>query len=790
MFKNFLQITFRNFLKNKFFVIVNVIGLGVALASCIVAYYNAKFDADFDVFHSNKEIIHKVTITREYNDRQQPFGITPMSLGPALGKSIVGVEEVTRYYANSAPIRYGENIFSRRVAYVDHNYFDVFDLPMISGDRNSFTDKSSILISKKFSKILFGEENAMGKIIKLFAGEKEVVLSVGGVFKDLPDNSSMQFEVLASLEKYIDIYAIEEHAWTAWVAATFLKVPDASRIPAINKALMEFVSVQNEARKNWLISSFYTERLADIPHTGRDMWNYWMYSGLHPAALYAPSIMAILVLLLACLNFTNTILAISSRRLKEIGVRKVMGGVKMQSVYQFLGENMILVFFALLLALAVGSYLLDAYSKMWPNLTLVMSLKNNFHFWGFLVLLLIVTGIAAGAYPAFYVSSFNPVNILKGTIKYKDGGLLSKILLVLQFVLASVGIVCAVIFMQNAVYQEELYMGYDKDHVIAVPVNDNSKLIAMRASAMQNPYVNQVGISEEHIAWGSFNIALKDGEEEHEVSGYDIGQGYFETMKIRLKEGRHFDMDFRESERGKAVVVSEKLVEDFKWDNALGKKLRYNDTTEYTVIGVMEDFYQFGFWDKINPTLFRLGMKDRMRMLTVNTDTENLNKVNEFLKAEWERLIPNATYPGFFQSERLAEAKDVNKNIVNIFLFLGLISIALSIIGLYTLVSLNIIKRTKEIGIRKVLGVSISRLIVLLNKEFVIIVFVSSVIGAVIGYFLADMLMDSIWEYYIGFTLTSVIIPVVLIVLLAIISLSGKVYQAAHKNPVDAIKYE
>ncbi len=790
MLRNFLQITFRSFLKNKSFVIVNVIGLGIALACCIVAYYNAKFDKDFDSFHSNKDIVHKVTITRDYNGRDQAFGITPFALGPAIGNSISGIEAVTRYYGTSIPVRYEENIFSRQIAFVDNNYFDLFDFPMLVGDKNSFQDKSRVLISNQFSQVLFGDDNPIGKIIKLYIGDSDKIYTVGAVFKDIPENSSMQFHVLVSVENYIDLMEIEEHSWNGWVAATFLKVPDESKIPAINKELEKFVPIQNIARDDWEISSFYTERMTDIPHTGRDTWNYWLWPGMHPAAIVAPSVMAILILLLACLNFMNTSLAISSRRLKEIGIRKVLGGVKSQSIVQFLGENIILCIIALAFAVSISGYLLDAYSKMWPGLTLLMNFSNNIELWVFLIGLLILTGILSGAYPAFYISGFNPIKILKGSVKYKGGGLLSKILLSLQFILAATGIVCAVIFAQNAFYQENLYMGFDKDQVIAVPINDNSEIEAMKAIAMQNPNIDKIGLSEEHIGWGTFVLNLKSGEEEHEIRGYDIGQGYFETMKIRLKEGRHFDMDFMESERGKALIVNEKLVEDYKWESAIGKRMRLNDTTEYTVIGVMEDFYPQGFWSKMNPIVFRLGAKERMRMLVVNADIDQLDGVNSFLKEEWEKLVPNATYPGFFQNKTLSEAKDVNKNILNIFLFLGVVSIILSIVGLYTLVSLNIIKRTKEIGIRKVLGISMFRLIRILNTEFVFIVLISSIVGSVIGYFLSDMLMGSIWAYYKDFSISSIIIPVVLIVLLSILSLSAKVYKAANKNPVDAIKYE
>jgi len=696
MIKSFLLIIFRNFLKNKSFVIINVLGLGIGLACCIIAFYNNKFHNDFDNIHSKKENIYKISITREVNNLQQQYGITPLSLAPAIGNSISGLNQTVRITHSKMPVRFEDNIFNKRIAFADSNFFKVFDLSMLSGKGNTIKEERNVIISKEFAKICFGEKDPIGKIVKFYSDTgAERILMVSGIFNDLPENSSMQFDLLCHIDNHIEINKIEEHAWKNWIAATFLLIEDPSKVRSVEEQLGRFIPVQNDIRKDWQISSFYIESLKDIPTTGRDIWSNMLFAGLHPAALVAPTVMAILLLLLACLNFTNTALAISSRRLKEIGLRKVFGGIRSQTMLQFLGENIVLCFLALLVSLVMGYYLIDAYSDMWPYMTLKINLKGDLDFWLFLIGMLLLTGLVAGSYPAFYVSRFNPIKILKSDIKFSSGGLFSKILLVFQFILAISGIVSAVIFTQNAYFQNTLYLGYEKDRVIGIPVDDNSKLELFRNTIIQNPLIKKIGWSEEHIGWGNYSRTIKWGEEqEHEVDVFDVGKGYFETMGLELKAGRYFDQEFKESERGNAIIVNEKFVEDFGWDNPVGQKVKEKDTIDLTVVGVLKNFYPYGFWSKISPTMLKLGKREQMRMLVVQADEKDLEKVNIYMQEEWEKVIPNAVYPGFFQTEILAEAKDINNQIRKIFLFLAIVSVILSLVGLYTLVSLNIIKKT------------------------------------------------------------------------------------------------
>ncbi len=793
MFRNYLLITFRNLIKNKLYVIVNILGLGVALACCIVAYYNVMFHLDFNKHFDLKHEIYKISITKKQNNRHQQYGITPMALAPTIGTSIPGVKEIIRYSNPRLSVRYGEKIFNKRFGFTDKNFFKAFNFKFIRGSEDALQDKNSLMINDELAKQCFGDDDPIGKILTVYNNDgKEFSFVVRAVYEKLPNNSSIRCQAMGQIEKYVDMHNLNELNWRTWASATFMHIPDPGRVPVVKSELKKYVKIQNDIRKDWLISSFYIEPLKDIPSTHRDIWNNSLQPGLHPAAFYAPPIMALIVLIMACLGFMNTALATSSSRLKEIGIRKTMGSIRRHTIIQFLGENLFVCFLGLLLALLISPYLLSAYCDMWPELDLALNFTESINLWIFLVGLLIFTGILAGAYPAFYISKFNPVAILKGDVRYSGAGLFSKILLVLQFSIAVLGIVSAMIFIQNAHYQNTLDMGYDKDQVIAIPVSDNSKLEGIKNKIVQNPLITKVGISEEHIGWGNYNRTLKWAETKHEVRMFDVGRGYFESMGLKLLKGEHFDMNFKESDRGKAIIVNEKFVKDYGWkdDEIIGQTLWENDTTQLKVIGVVKDFYPYGFWTKINAMALKLGVKKRMRMITVQANIKNLEKVDEYLKEVWAEVIPNAPYGGFYQEERLAEAKDVNKQISKIYNFLALVSILLSLVGLYTLVSLTIIKKTKEIGIRKVLGAPIISLVKIINRDFVIIMVIACINGSVLGYFVSEILMDSIWEYYMDINIMSFMIPVLIILGASILTLTRKVYIAANKNPVESIKYE
>ena len=382
------------------------------------------------------------------------------------------------------------------------------------------------------------------------------------------------------------------------------------------------------------------------------------------------------------------------------------------------------------------------------------------------------------------------MNIFQDKLKIGGRNVLTVILLTFQVSISVMAIISGIIYWQNAVYQDHVYMGYDRDHIIGMRFNSEESFIALRDVVKTNPMILSAGESDEHIGWGNYTRPMEYNGVKQDVAILDIGHGYFETMGLQLLEGRIFTREFEQTDRGRSIIVNEKFADDFGIEDPIGKRIVMSDTVQLYIIGVMADYFPYGTWAEIQPTVFHFVRENRHLFLTVKTEKENLKAVNEYLEDEWKKVIPNFPYSGFFQDSLMDEARQINGNIKDMYIFLGFIALILSAIGLYTLVSLNIIRRTKEVGVRKVMGASVPQIILKISKPYAVIIAIASAIGLVAGWKSSVGMMASIWEIYTGLNTYTFVIPVVLIVVVAIVSIGWIVYTAASRNPSESLRYE
>lgn len=791
MLKNYITISLRYLWKNFLYVGINILGLAIAIALCITAYLNNKYDMDWNKTNTNYEDIYKINITREIQDRQQEYGITPFALAPTMKQDISGVDEITRYTRSFSPVKVGDKIFSKRIAYVDPNFADVFTIDLLNGNINSLKDKGSILISDKISEIYFGKSDPMGKVISIMNDSgKEFTYMVAGVFKKTKQNSSFNDELITHIDNFIDMWEIDEQKWDNWVAATFLLIRDHSNLPKINEQLKTYIPIQNDARDDWKITNFFTKTLKDVAED-REVWANRLWSSMHPAAVAAPPIMAILILLIAAFNFTNSAISFAGKRLKEIGLRKVFGGLRKHIVIQFLSENLIISFLAVFLGVFFAGWLVPQYAQMWEGLEIELNFIEEPSLIVFILLLWIFTALLAGAYPAFYVSRFNPIKIFRERLKLSGKNRFSKFLLGFQFFVSVMALVSGVMFTQNAIYQDELDLGYDKENIIVLSMNNKEDYKPLEQAVKNNPMIEKCAGTAYHIGYGNYNRSIKYLEEKIETNIMHIGHDYLDVMGADIINGRGFSLENQGNDLGaNNIVVNKKFVDDFGFKDPIGKTVLMSDTLQLRIIGVSNNIYLYGAWAKIEPLIFRLAEEDDYRTIVVRTSKENMSEVNEYLKAEWAELVPNYPYEGRYQEELLEEAKEVNKNIKVMFGFLATCALLLSAIGLYTLVSLSVINRTKEIGIRKVLGSSVQKIMIIITKPFTILVIIASVLGCAGGYYLSDILMNSIWAKYMSANMYSFIIPITIILTTSIATIIWRVYKAAMQNPANSLRYE
>lgn len=793
MFFSYLKLAFRNLFRYKLYSFINIIGLSVAIGVCITAYVNYQFSQSFDTFHENVDKIYSVNSYKELRGNKQNWAIIPMPMAKAIQKDIPGIEKMSRLSVSNGMIRFQDKVFNETFHYTDPEFFDMFSYPLKFGDKDDLKNKSGLVLSEEVAHKYFGEKNPIGKqLIVSLDGEKEFQFFVKAVTKTSPKNTSMPLSVMIPMERLKELRGLDPEDWEAWSRATFIQVADNISTIEIERQMQSYTETANNTNPDWQIEGFYLDPLPELAFNLHEIRGSILRPGMHPAAIISPSLTALFVLLLACFNFVNTAIASASRRLKEIGIRKVVGGIRWQLIKQFMGENLLLCFIALLLGMVLAEIFVPFYDSLWPDWSISMTYVENIVLIIFLSVLLVFTAIASGAYPAFYVSAFSPVKILKGRQQIGGTNKLINVLLTFQFALSMAAIICGIIFSQNAEYIKTLDMGYDREQIIVVPVRGEKNLTILKNEIQTHPDVSSIGASRNLVGASWSTVEIKSEEKISEVTRFILGENYFETQGLRLIEGRKLDHNLQ-TDIDEAVLVNETFVNEFGWESALGRLIKIKgseEEKEFQVVGVVRDFNYNGVWGKIRPAILRMGSPDSYRYLSIKSSSDNLKAMSAYVENQWKILFPSLPYDGFFLEQMEAEALMVTESISTVFLYISFISVLIAAMGLFALVSLNAARRTKEFGIRKILGATTITIGRLLSMEFFILLVVSSVLAAIMGYFMVDSMITSIFAYSVSFGPIPFLLATFFIFVVAAMTVSSQVFKIVTTNPVDSIRDE
>ena len=799
MIKNYLNITLQHLLKDKANAGINIIGLGLAMSCCIVAYLNSTFNSDFDRNHSNIDHLYKIHSLRDNLGELIEYGRVPMPLADAIREDLTGMERVFRYEEHHFTVRdvgLGK-VFDTSVCYADPGLLESFTFPLIAGRSSAYHELDKAVVTNSYAQKFYGKVNPIGKVLTIFDDKgMNFNFVISGIVQEPPQNSSIHFEVLISFENRYRMYEDQVKGnWGSAAQSTFLYLTESDQIQVFETLLEEYLPIQNKARPDFIISKFKLVPMNIHAHISEDIRGDDLRDVIPTEIIVTSQTMAILILLVACFNFTNTAISNSNRRLREIGIRKVMGCNRKQILVQFLIENLIICSLAILMSLVIASYLVPAYSALWEEVDLRLDLMKDYDLYLFLVVLLILTTALAGLYPSQYISKYLPIDILRGNLSLGRTGSLRTILLAGQYLFTVISIFASIAFMQNASYQDTIDMGYDRDQIIGVSILNEDQYHKIYASMLAHPDIRSMASAKSHISEGDYESIVKYQHNEIETKMMDVGLGYIETMGIQMVEGRAFSKDYEASDGWSSIIVNEKLVEEMGWIEPLGKQLSVNDSTRLTVIGVVKDFYPDGFWEPIEPSAFRLARlkfedDGDYSFIIARVDLSKTSKVLEHLEQEWNDKILTKTFAGFYQDDLLEEARDVNSNVLTTFVFLGIVALVLSSLGLFTMVSLNLIKRKKEIGIRKVLGGTIGHIVLLINSRYAFLVLLSSILGVAAGYYLIERLMSSIYTYYKSIDTLTMGIPMITVFVISLTITSIKTIKSATTNPVQSLRHE
>lgn len=790
MFKNYLKIIGRNLWRNKLYTLINIIGLGIGIASIIWAFQNYRFSFSFNNFHKDEQSIFRILSKAQGSDNLK--GICPMPLAVIVKNDFSAVKESVRWDSRDVNIKSDQSEpFVSEPNFTEPAFFDIFNFPLSAGTIN-LSDPSTVVITEKAAKKFFGNTNPVGKTLLFYSDEPyKKALTVTGVLKDPPKNSSLQFEMITNFEnqRKPDGTIIKNDDWSWFVDAVFLKLSKPSDAANLGAALKKYLPLQQTATKDLRLTSFVMEPLSKVASNSVVVENNALDNMPPDSETYGTLILGILILLSACLNFANTSVSQSNRRLKEMGVRKVMGSSQRQIVIQQLLECACIVLAAIGLSVVINNFWLPVFNTMFIFVNVSANYFTDYTLLAFMAILFIGVTLLAGAYPAFYISRFNATKIFRGSVKFGGSNLFSRLLLGLQIVISFITVIAGIAFSGNAKFQRDYDYGFDKDNIIGLNLGNATAYTSVRNELNTIQGINKMSGTKDQIGNSFHRITLETKGQKRKSNYMETGENYLNVMGLKLVAGRDFD-SLGKGDYDRSMLINEKLASDLGWkpQEALGKQIRKNDSSLCTVVGVLKDFTQTAFFNPIEPLAMCMVPPEKYSQIIIHAKPGELSTVYNRTKAAWAKLYPMKPFSGYYQDEIAAQASSVNKGVATIFFWFAIISVLLAATGMFALVSLSILKKKREIAIRKVLGASGQHIFKLVLKGYFWIFLLGAGIGCYAGYALSKLLMDMIFRINAGVYISSLIWSFLLVLAISIMTISSKVWHAVHTNTTNVLK--
>ena len=804
MLKNYIKTTFRTLAKNRVYSALNIFGLALGIAACLFIAQYVDYEYSYDKFHSNHENLYRVKyMVYRSGELDIDCAAAVPRVGPFMKENMPEVVDYARAFPMSAVFQKGTNQFrEERVQIADPSFIKIFDYPLIHGNiETALEGPNKVVITETIANKYFGKTDVVGEDIKLYTWI-EKTLEVTGVTKDVPENSHLKYNFLISYEtlnqetRRDDGTASSETNWGWYDFNTYVLLKDGSDPAAFDEKFAEVLYEERgeDFEKYDFRADFPLQPITDIH----------LYSNLlqesEPAeqgdgdTVFFLSIIAAFILLIAWINYINLSTAKSLERAKEVGVRKSMGAYRRQLVNQFLTESFVLNFIALALAIVVVIITTPFFNQLIDS-QLSRSFFLQPKFWGAVVGIYVIGSFLSGLYPAFIMSSFKPIQVLKGKMTTnKSGILLRRILVVFQFAASVTLIAGTIIVYQQLSHMKQLDVGFDMTdtmviqgpEVFAVDSLFGSALLAFENELQNSPNVagvtNSSNVPGDEIFWTRGIRKLEDTPDKNFIV-YLVGvdQDYFPTYNIEFLAGRNYDKSFTTDTAN--VIINKATMEALKIpspEEALGQKVTFSGDKR-TIIGVVDNYHQQSVKNSINPLIFPLS-EHAASYFTVKLKTDDYMTAYEESKAVFDDFFPGNPFDTFFLDEFYNKQYANEHNFSRAFTLFAFFAIIVACLGLFGLTSFTALQRTKEIGIRKVLGADVSQLVMILSKEFLILVGIANIISWPIVYLVMDGWLDN-FTSRIGIGISVFIIAAILVIFIALIAVGNKTLSIAKTNP-------
>ncbi len=792
MIRNYLKVAIRNLMRNKVYLLINTLGMGIAMTCCMTAYLLLAFNIEFDEYFNDDQIQNVVKVVHHFetmNGKPEKELVIPIGVAPQATHEISGIENFTRFCNEGGTVSHRENAFYENIRFVDASFFNMFKLGLVKGSYKNFENQQSIFLSGPLALKYFATKDPIGETLIVDINHKKYEVVVGGVFEKLPLNMSFNIDALMRIENYLDAHSIEPNRWDAkYSSSTLFKLSDVTHRQFIGQQMNKYVKLLNEHQKEFRSISFELVPFT-TPIIGGEVSQSNLRLLIPTLPLFIFGALGFVILLIACFNLTNTTMALTGKRLKEIGVRKVVGSGRIQIVYQFLIEMVITISGAIVAGLLMAQIIVPQFAAMW-QLQYGLNDLNKLNLLLTLVVLLFIAAIVAGIYPALLNSKFNPIDLLRGIKGIKGTNYLTRSLLVVQFSLSIIVLIAGTVFTQNADYQKKLGLGYDKENIITVSIENDMEYEQFKNKIAGNVDIDGIVGAANHI--GPYSADYKTVRIDtslFQTDIYGVGAGYFNVVGLQIVSGRDF-IEGNQTDFESAAVIDENFALNHGLKNPIDAQFFYNDNP-YRIIGVVKN--HLSGLKQLNDSehIFMFAKPSNFKILVLRTDPNKILPLRSYLEKQWRNTFPGKPFESRLQADIVYEGADgLNNNLKQIFFFITLLGCVLSASGIYALASLNVQKRTKEIGIRKVLGASVSSIIHLVNREFAIILIMAMVLGSSGGYFLTTALMGSLYAQHIQIGVITILLCSLTIFIIGITTTSTTIFKTATDDPTKALRSE
>ncbi|OEK01182.1 hypothetical protein BFP97_06510 [Roseivirga sp. 4D4] len=794
MLRNYTLITLRNLKKNPLFSLINLLGLAVGLVSSLIIFIYIQQELSFDNFHQNADNIYRVTSTYERPTATYNWVRTPPALAPAIKENFPGIGKVTRLRTTDEHLYFIEDdpFVLERGFYADSMFLEMMDYRLALGDPLTALDEpNSIVISPDLATRFFGNENPMGRIIRF---DNELPLRVTGVFEELPTNTHLDFELLISFNTYVvpEGYLANLNSWAWGGFYTYVSLDT------------ELDVKQLEARVTELYEENYTRTDTKVTAHFQPLKNLYLDYGHFTnqgdgvrlgdkSTIFTLMAIAILVLVVASLNYMNLSTAISLNRGKEIGMRKVMGAVSARIKSQFLWESILLALTSMFIAIGLTWLAQPLFADL-LQITLPTDIGGLLKILPVLLAVTLLIGFLAGLYPSFVLSTFSPIKALRGKLKTSaTGNTVRKALTIFQFVVSIVLLTGSFLIIKQTQYMREQPLGFETENVLILDVlgvDMNERNDVLRNTMLRNPYVTGFSSSSHQFSnsssSGPAHLEGASDDESFQLNYYQTGHDFIDLMDLEITQGRFFSKEFP-NDTAVAMVLNETAVAQMKLDDPVGQRMQFNNR-DRVVVGVVKDFNYSSLHTPIAPMAIVMPFTVPSTFL-IKTQGNDLTQVISSIEKDYKAIIPEAPFNISFLNDDIARMYDQEIRLSRLVGLFSSLAVILACLGLYGLVTYSVQARLSEVGIRKVLGGSLSKIMILLSRQFFGLVLVANLVALPLIFWLGNDWLNN-FHYRIDMSLDIFLWPTLSLLLIAIITISHQVIKAASTNPVKILRSE